>query len=271
MNSRIRNLIVAFAACAMVGGVVAWAQEGRRDRRGGSNDRPEAVARAENDPFVARYGALLDNNIFLRDRRPPRQPTTGPTTRQAAPPPPEKSWMLVGVVFEEGSFHAYFENLQTSSVTRATLGESIANGAVAELYIDAIAYVADGQVSWIEIGQDLTGAFPEGLATPQRPAAAASGGTRTPGAPGQPNPNTLSIEERLRQRRLQETGGAAAPVRVQFEGGEAVILKGAEGEGAMILRGSQVPPPGDAPPQRGSDTPPPDEPPPEDPGGRDPD
>ena len=269
MTYPLRKLLLVAGTMAVIGGVALAAQESRRERRGASNDRSEAVARAGADPFAERYGALLDNNIFLRDRRPARQPTTGPTTREAPPAPPEKSWMLVGVVFEDGGFHAYFENLQTSSVNRLTLGESIANGAISEVYIDAIAYAVEGQVSWIEIGQDLTGAFPEGLATPERPAAAS--GSRTTAAPGQPNPNTLSIEERLRQRRLQESGGAAAPVRVQFEGGEAVILKGAQGEGAMILKGSQVPPPGEAPPQRGSDTPPPDEPPPDDPGGRDPD
>jgi hypothetical protein len=157
---------------------------------------------------------------------------------------------------------------------RTTVGEAIANGSVSELYIDAIAYSTDNGVSWIEIGQDLTGAYPEGLVTASRSGAGSSG---EPSAQRPADPNTLSIEERLRQRRLQESGGGGgATIQVQMKDGvlvtpegkpvqaiEGVRFERASGAAERSERGSDEPPERRG---RGSDDPDdPDEPPPDDP------
>ncbi len=181
---------------------------GFEQRRGASRDGERAP-----DAFSSQYAVLLENNIFLRDRRPRRQEQARPTTRTVtAVAPPEKSWMLVGIVFEDGTFRAYLEDLRNGGVRRTAPGDAIANGAITQVFVDAIAYQVGEEIVWVETGQDLTGAratIPGGSRSgvarssspaPSRPEAreAAGGGG---GAPGE-----MTIEERLRMRRLQESG-----------------------------------------------------------------
>ena len=236
MNTTPESLTIrltgVLAGLLLVVGLLATSAAAQDGRRGGDR-RDES---REPDAFAEQYAVLLENNIFLRDRRAPREPSTRPAQPEAPPPPAEKSWMLVGVVFEEGTFHAYFEDLRSNSVTRTTLGEQIANGSVSELFIDAVAYSTEQGVKWIEIGQDLTGVYPEGLTT-KRPAGATAAGASGSRDGGQPNQNTMSIEERLRQRRLQESGGAAPAgqaVQVQMKDGVIMLPPGQAVEGAAV-------------------------------------
>ncbi len=162
-----------------------------------------ATDRAPTERFEERYAGLMTNNLFKRDRRPPR--AMGTTIRSAEPeaappPPPQRDWMLTGIIFEDGRFRAYLEHLSTGESQRVDSGHAVAGGAVTEVFIDALGYELDGHVRWIELGQDLTGAFPEGITAPPP---TINGGATTPPAPA--DGRTLSIEERLRKRRAAET------------------------------------------------------------------
>lgn len=215
MNALSRNICIALMPLACMAFIAAAPQQDDDD----ADDRAEQPRREggysrqrdEADAFAGRYGVLLENNIFVRDRRPSRTPATSQATRPAPPPRPEKDWVLVGVVFEEGAFRAYFENVRGSGVTRAVVGDPIASGAITEVYIDAVAYLLDGEVAWIEIGQDLTGEYVEIPGAVVRPTTAPTTPATSATPAGAPDPSALSIEERLRQRRLQESGGRGAP------------------------------------------------------------
>lgn len=195
------------AVAVLAGAVIALGQD---------TQRPQDPAPAPDpaETFEARYAVLTRNNIFVRDRRPAPPSSEGPTTREApaAPPAPEKDWVLIGVVFEEGRFRAYFENLRGDPTTRAVVGDPIADGVIDEVFLDAIAYQANGERIWVDIGQDLTGAPPGG---PSSTASAddsddsdddAIDGERSP-IDVNADPSTLSIEEQMRIRRQQESGG----------------------------------------------------------------
>lgn len=214
MSALSRNICIALVPLACVAVIAAApAQDGDESDVPAEQqhvERGSSRQRGESDAFAGRYGVLLENNIFLRDRRPQRPPATSQATRPAPPPRPEKDWVLVGVVFEEGAFRAYFENVRGSGVTRAVVGDPIATGAITGVYIDAVAYLLDGEVAWIEIGQDLTGEYVVIPGAAVRPTTVPT--TSAAGAPpaGAPDPNALSIEERLRQRRLQESAGRSA-------------------------------------------------------------
>jgi hypothetical protein len=194
-------------ACLLAGLAcgIAAAQDGQPER--GSDRRWDRPGQ-ERSGFSDRYAVVLENNIFLRERRTQRQSSTQSTTQPQAPPRPEKEWVLVGVVFEEGAFRAYFESLTGGGVKRAVVGDQIAEGALSEVYIDAVGYMTGDGVTWISVGQDLTGEY---IVIPGSagPTAAAPSTAPSPGAaPAAASPATLSIEERLRQRRMQEAGGS---------------------------------------------------------------
>jgi hypothetical protein len=167
-----------------------------------------------------RYNVLSERNIFMRERgRPATRPYTPRTYDSATVRPPlEASFVLTGIVLEEGQYRAYVEDVSSGRVNRLAVGDAIARGHVLEIEIDAIAYSAGGQGTWISIGSDLRGqafnSFPTAMSRylPTAPTtssvAATTGpsGTATGGAPPPPlDPNTagLSVEERMRLRRLQ--------------------------------------------------------------------
>lgn len=172
---------------------------------GAAAAQPQAEADDSEASFEARYGSLLTHNLFERDRRPPRRDEQRPPTSRPAPPPsppPEKDYRLVGIVFEDGQFRAYFENLRTHRIERVAPGDPIATGIIGEVYIDAVSYLADGQIVWVDFGDDLTG---EGAPVPARPSRSSS--------PDSNSESQQSILERLRQRRqaAQNRGGDDPP------------------------------------------------------------
>jgi hypothetical protein len=164
--------------------------------------------------YRERYGVVSDRNIFVKDRSRPAGATSRPSRgdfRESRPytPPPEAAFLLTGIVIEEGQLRAYVEDGPRSKIVRLAPGDAVARGRVEAIEIDAILYDHDGQQTWVEIGQNLTGAgFP--------PVAIATGDPTTAGAttaptagttattPLDPNSPTLSMEEKMRLRRAAE-------------------------------------------------------------------
>lgn len=163
-----------------------------------------AVAQDRSSDYDKRYGVLSDRNMFLKDRPRPRQMTTRPATTQRVETPPETPemrYVLRGVIIEEDEFHAYFED-RRGGMSRVAPGDELANGRIAQIDINAVAFEKDGAVTWIEIGQNLTGSRVATTPVTESTTAPASGTAEgsTPAAPG-------SALERMRLRRLQEQGG----------------------------------------------------------------
>jgi hypothetical protein len=175
-----------------------------------------------------RYGVLSEHNIFMQKRGIPPRPPYVPTTRTSdyTRPPAEATFVLTGIVLEEGQYRAYVEDTSTGRVIRLAVGDTVARGHVLEIAIDAIAYDLSGQGTWITIGSDLRGqpfaGFPTALSrymaastNPSSSGGAGGGGltTTSPSALGgaggvappalDPNTAGLSVEERMRLRRLQ--------------------------------------------------------------------
>lgn len=179
-----------------------WAQFDRRQR----NREPDGLS--------SEYGALLENNIFLRDRG---QRPLPPTSRPAVPPlTREQTLILTGIVLEEGQFRAYFEDTRGNSILRVAEGDPIASGNVGQIMIDAVAYETPDGMRWIDIGHDLTASIPDARATGLSTAPVAgsgTGGTAAPAAGGDSGSSTgpgdpalMSVEEQMRQRRLRTLG-----------------------------------------------------------------
>jgi hypothetical protein len=141
--------------------------------------------------------------MFVKDRVRGRGDgsTSRPSSTQPAQAPltPEESYILRGVVYENDVFTAYFENLNTSRIEAVNAGAELAQVRIAEVALDAVLLEKNGQTQWIVIGRDLRGSQARQVAT-------SAPSTGTPAATTS-DPSTLSIEERLRQRRLQERGG----------------------------------------------------------------
>jgi hypothetical protein len=182
---------------------------------GAASSSSSAAPASASASSANRYDVLVENNIFLKDRRSAGRPTTDASTRPVArPSTPEQSVYLTGVIFEDGAFRAYFENqAEGAPVLRVSVGDAIARGRVVEIAIDSLAYAStDGRLQWVEIGNDLTGtprpaagaAGAAGAAASATPPAAGGAGA-APTAPT--DPALLSIQERMRLRAQQERGG----------------------------------------------------------------
>jgi hypothetical protein len=169
-----------------------------------------------------RYGVLSEHNIFMQKRGIPPRPAYVPSTQrfETSRPPAEATFVLTGIVLEEGQFRAYVEDTSTGRVIRLAVGDTVARGHVLEIAIDAIAYDLNGQGTWITVGSDLRGepfsGFPTALSrymatastnpstgvSTTNPSASGAGGA-VPPATLDPSTAGLSIEERMRLRRLQ--------------------------------------------------------------------
>jgi hypothetical protein len=196
MSSTRCNIFGAFVAVFLAGGAVVIAAE---------------TAPATRQNYQERYGVLSDRNIFLRERgRPaPTSRRSDSSSRSSTPRPVESTYVLTGIVLEDGQYRAYIEEVGSGRVQRLAVGDSVAKGHVLEIDIDAIAYSAGGQGTWVPIGCDLQGkpfnSFPSALSRYMSATSSTSRPSTQGAAPLPIDPNTanLSVEERMRLRRLQ--------------------------------------------------------------------
>lgn len=210
---RIAVVLAAALACAAVAGSLIAA-----------DSKPAAPAGPPpaKQSYRERYGVLADENIFLKERPRPASDVQRDRERENnsrntyKPPPPEASFVLTGVVLEEGFYRAYVEDVPHGKVLRLNVGDPVARGQLTEIAIDAVTYESPDGQSWVEVGRDFRGqAFTSVMATLASTAPPTTGPTTGPataasGAPDaaaaaniDPNNPNLSIEEKMRLRRLQ--------------------------------------------------------------------
>lgn len=196
------RLMIASAAVGLA--AVAMGQMSSRYGRS-----PSYGSSTPNSEFQAKYGVLLERNIFLKDRRKAAAPTPRPNYTQRLSP--EQTMVLTGIVLEDGQLRAYVEDRARGKVQKLTIGDAIATGHVSDIQIDAIAYENSEGKIWVNIGKTLSGGTltSEALLSNLAGAGVGAEGATTAPAGGDASLNTgnLSIEERLKLRRLQQTGG----------------------------------------------------------------
>jgi hypothetical protein len=179
------------------------------------------------DAYREQYAILADRNIFVKERSrivPSGRNGDGRGGRDTPrdvprQPPAESSYILTGIVLEDGQVHAFVEDMKAGKVLRLSRGDAVARGQIIDISIDAVQYLAGGQMVWVELGRDFTGAVPSsstptyststggGSTTGPSSAPTASGSSGAPAAaplPIDPNNPNLTLEERMKLRRQQQ-------------------------------------------------------------------
>lgn len=197
-----------FAGATLIACVAGLAIAQNRGRNSSSNVSGGPTTVPTTGPVSDRdtVAVIVERNMFMRDRvrRNVNGMTTRPSTTQSTDPAllvPEKKFILRGVVYEDDTFHAYFENTQSSEMVQASVGTRLARGTVIGLTLDAVVFENDGIVLTVDIGDDLTGA----RVGPAVASSTSAGGSSASSQPAGVVPG--SIEERMRARRARQTGG----------------------------------------------------------------
>ena len=229
-------LVVIIASTAACGFAIAAApsqppQQSQQSQQGSQQQQPPQQQQRQSDrparppTYSDRYSILTQRNIFLKDRsRGGRNgsttaPTTSASSTQPARRPPEETLLLRGIVVEDGEVRAYFEDIVNSKMLRVAEGESVARGRITHIGLDAVEYepkAANGgaaaKPTLVVVGTDLTGkisALDDGSAAAAASVAGGAGATTGPVMPSglegiNPNDPNLTLEQRLKLRRMQE-------------------------------------------------------------------
>jgi hypothetical protein len=105
----------------------------------------------------ASYQIILQRNIFSRQRGPIGRRTVRQQPRRTITRNPESYHILKGIVQEDGTFIAFIENTQNSTVYRLREGERVARGAVKNFTLDSIEYQLEDNTISVALGRDLEG------------------------------------------------------------------------------------------------------------------
>ena len=199
-TNRLINLV---SRAALIMASVATAQD-RRERsrdRNGQSEPSSATTQPGPAGYNERYAIVELHNVFVRDRS---RPTSRPVSSSSSSTQPakrslEESLVVRGIAMEEYGYRAYVEDLNTGGTLRLSPGDTLGQGHVTAVALDAIAYEHDGKKTWIEIGSDLTGK----MSSAPSPSFASSSTTSPTTLPANVNLNdpNLSTAERMRLRR----------------------------------------------------------------------
>jgi hypothetical protein len=173
---------------------------------------PQPVSFKPSD-YTTKYVLLEQKNIFLKSRVPWRDPARRDPRGEQGPRRPEDLLVLRGIALQEGRRVAFVENTSSNTTSRLTPGSAILSGKIVEVGGDYIAYEADGgHQTRIEIGRNFAGAVAAAGGFTPSSSTAGSGSFTVTGsasasssaAPADPNNPALSVEERMKLKRLQE-------------------------------------------------------------------
>ena len=170
-----------------------------RSSTGGASGTPIPDDNTDKSSFD-HYKVLSEHNIFTKNRRPPSTQRSRDPRFDRPPSKPEVAFVLTGCVIEDvNRYAAFVENAQTGTTLKVSPGDAVASGKVTSIGFDYLEYESAGQKTRVEIGHNFTGS----VASLAEVIAAPTTGPTT----GPVDLSNLSIEERLKRRRLQETGG----------------------------------------------------------------
>jgi len=171
------------------------------------NPRRRSRRTVDSAPAVmpAIYDAVGERNIFIKGDQ---HPAPAANTQAPAFDPnhytystPANELVLTGVSLEGRAKVAFLEDQQEFSVKRVQVGDSIAQGKVVNLTLDALDYKDhSGNTIRVAVGFNLAGGNVWGAATDSGGAASTQPSVTGPRAPGE------SMEDYLRRRRAAELG-----------------------------------------------------------------
>jgi hypothetical protein len=156
----------------------------------------------------AQYQIILQCNIFSRQRGPIRQ-------RSAERPRPvitrnlESYLVLKGIVQEGGTFIAFIENTQNSTVLRLREGENVARGTVKNFSLDSIEYQLGDSTINVTIGHDLEGGqgtLPMSRLLQMSATTPTASDPNAPATQPAPSGDEADILKRLMEQRKQQLG-----------------------------------------------------------------
>ena len=228
MKRAIAIFVYSFAACGLARAAAPTSQPQQQQPQQPQSQPPRQSSQSTRERYSDRYSILTQRNIFLKDRsRGSRNGSdgrggNGSTTQSSTQPShrsPEETLLLRGIVMEQGEVRAYFEDIANSRMVRVGMGETIARGRITSIGLDAVEYETPGSGgspsnaggehrTFVAIGTDLTGKVSE-YDLPSSSAAAATMATTSPVMPSgveglNPNDPNLTMEQRLKLRRMQE-------------------------------------------------------------------
>jgi hypothetical protein len=190
------NVVLTFAAaCIVTAGAFAQVSNPQPTTAPSTPATPSTLV---NWPiqlnYRENYSVLSEHNMFLRERGRRDSGRNSSSTQPARSA--EQSYVLRGVVMEGNEPRAYFEDLNHSSgVVKVGIGESLGRGKISDISIDAVAFQLEGRDAvWVQIGSDLTGST----------SSAGTAATTMPSGPIDPNAPGLTLEQRMKARRMQE-------------------------------------------------------------------
>jgi hypothetical protein len=175
-------------------------RSGRRQRRQ-SNYVAETGSATSEMPQI--YELVATRDIFVKGQQ---FIPVNSQQQNVSPPPsnyggnlqaPPTELILTGVVKTDVGEVAFLENDNEQQVFRVQVGDPVSGGKIKSISIDTIEFEdSHGRLTHVEVGNNLAGGDVWGV----------SGGSAST-QPSNANPATLSILEKMRQRRLQELGG----------------------------------------------------------------
>jgi hypothetical protein len=173
------------------------------------------------------YNLVLSRNIFTRDRSSRQRPDGNISAGTQG----KNELVLAGVAVQGPEQTAFFEDSASGETSRLTVGQSVGEGMITAIRMEGVDITAGDSTRTIAVGETLSGRRVE-LKSAPAPSATPAGAAETAGQPGQAGPPDgmmggedepinaatrpseespaaaqapMSIEERMRQRRLQET------------------------------------------------------------------
>ena len=181
--------------------------------------KPAAVA-----PTWNSYSLILSRNIFTRDRSSRQRADNGSSIRTRS----GGELVLAGVAVQGPDQEAFFEDSASGETTRAAVGQNIGGGTIAAIRLGGVDITTGDSTRTIAVGETLSGRPAELKSLSAPPAASPPASSAPPAAaPGQGSDSgegefinaasrpaeessaggtaTMSIEERMRQQRLQES------------------------------------------------------------------
>jgi hypothetical protein len=177
----------------------------RRFERRNNNNGGETASAPTSMPSI--YEVVSSRNIFLKgnQRPPPAAPPTPAPKYDGIYRPSASQLVLSGVSLEDNEKVGFLEDQQTTptTVTRVKIGDTIADGKVVSMTLDALDYKdASGRIIRVEVGFNLAGGDVWGMGASS---SSSGGGSTTQPANSAPRLPGESMVDYLKRRRAAES------------------------------------------------------------------
>lgn len=176
-----------------------------------ADNKPEKEVQGEPDLW-AQFQIIVERNIFSRQRGRRQREQDKEPERPRYVPTPESKIVLKGIVSQNGTFVAFFED--SGSMLNVRAGDTVARGKVQALTLDHVVFQYEDQTRIVTLGQNLEGTYGSGNISynevmewsESSSSTPSSGETAVPTAEP-PSGEESDILKKLMERRRQELGG----------------------------------------------------------------